>query len=55
VLTGIIGALIAQKYDSTEAACIGVYHHGLAGNIGAQTTGHMGLTASTIINNLKID
>lgn len=55
VLTGIIGGLIAQKYDSTEAACIGVYHHGLAGDIGAQTTGHMGLTASTIIDNLKID
>jgi len=55
VLTGIIGSLIAQKYDSSEAACIGVYHHGLAGDIGVQKTGHMGLTASTIIDNLKID
>lgn len=55
VLTGIIGSLIAQNYNSTEAACVGVFHHGLAGDTAVKKTGYMGLTASTIIDNLKID
>lgn len=55
VLTGIIGSLIAQNYNSTEAACIGVFHHGLAGDTAVKTTGYMGLTASTIVDHLKID
>jgi NAD(P)H-hydrate epimerase len=55
VLTGIIGSLIAQNYNSTEAACIGVFHHGLAGDTAVKKTGYMSLTASTIIDNLKID
>jgi len=36
VLAGIIGSLLAQGYDPWEAACLGVYLHGLAADrIGA--------------------
>ena len=55
VLTGIITGLLAQGYSSAEAACIAVYHHGLAGDKAAKTTGQMGLMASDIIKHLKID
>lgn len=33
VLTGIITALLAQGYDPKNAAILGVYVHGLAGEI----------------------
>lgn len=36
VLTGIIGALLARKYDSISAALVGVYVHGLAGELATQ-------------------
>ena len=32
-LTGIITALLAQGYDPFDAACIGVYTHGLAADL----------------------
>ena len=35
VLTGIITGLIAQQYEPEEAAVLGVYWHGLAGDIAA--------------------
>ena len=39
VLTGIITALLAQKYDPTIAAALGVYCHGHAGDIAAKEKG----------------
>jgi NAD(P)H-hydrate epimerase len=52
VLTGILTALLAQGYQSTEAAVLGVYLHGLAGDLAAYDTGHDSLMASDIINYL---
>jgi NAD(P)H-hydrate epimerase len=47
VLTGVIAAFIAQGLSSHDAAVAGVYVHGLAGDIAAQT-GTIGLVASDI-------
>lgn len=48
VLTGIIAAFIAQGYQPHFAAFIGVYIHGLAGDIAAEKFGQFGLTAGDI-------
>ncbi|MCH5225304.1 MAG: NAD(P)H-hydrate dehydratase [Muribaculaceae bacterium] len=48
VLTGVIAALMAQGYKSDQAACIGVYVHGLAGDMAAEKWGQAGLLASEI-------
>jgi NAD(P)H-hydrate epimerase len=48
VLTGVIAALAAQGLSSHAAAIVGVYMHGLAGDIVAQN-GLIGLTASDVI------
>ena len=53
VLTGIITALLAQKYDPIVAAMLGVYCHGHAGDIAAKEKGEIGLIASDIIDHLK--
>ena len=55
VLTGIITALLAQKYDPIIAAALGVYCHGHAGDIAAKEKGEIGLIASDIIDNLKFN
>lgn len=49
VLTGIITGLLARGYQPQEAATIGMYIHGLAGDIAAQTVGKESLIASDII------
>jgi len=54
VLTGIITGLVAQAYSSLEAALLGVYYHGVAGDMAAETRGQIGLTASDIVEHLKI-
>ena len=48
-LTGIILALLAQGYAADIAACIGVYVHGLAGDIAAQRFGQMAMLPSDLI------
>jgi len=48
VLSGVIAALIAQKYDSLMAAVFGVFIHGAAGDVAAQTYAHEGLRAGVI-------
>ena len=48
VLTGIITAFLAQGYNPEYAALIGVYIHGLAGDMAAEELGEFGLTASDI-------
>jgi len=50
VLSGLISALIAQKYEPLMAAVFGAYIHGAAGDIAAQTYAHEGLRASIISN-----
>ncbi len=52
VLTGIILSLLAQSYDPQTAAILGVYIHGLAGDISAIENGFESLIASDIIDNI---
>lgn len=52
VLTGIISALLAQKYTAEEACRLGVYLHGLAGDIAARELGEVCVTASDIVAKL---
>lgn len=52
VLTGVIGAFIAQGYRPDLAATIGVYIHGLAGDIAAEELGEDGVIAGDIIDRL---
>lgn len=48
VLTGIITSLLAQGYKPETASVAGVYIHGLAGEIAAETEGEYGTTAMDI-------
>jgi NAD(P)H-hydrate epimerase len=52
VLTGIITGLLARGYKSQDACIVGVYLHGLAGDLAAQDLGEESLTASDLINYL---
>jgi ADP-dependent NAD(P)H-hydrate dehydratase len=52
VLTGVITALIAQGLSNFDAAVLGVYIHGLAGDIAAEKTGQISLIATDIIESL---
>lgn len=52
VLTGIITGLLARGYKQTEACVVGVYLHGLAGDLAAQELGEESLLASDIVNYL---
>lgn len=50
VLTGIITGLLARGYKPADAAAMGMYIHGLAGDIAAKKTGMESLMASDIID-----
>jgi ADP-dependent NAD(P)H-hydrate dehydratase / NAD(P)H-hydrate epimerase len=50
VLTGIILSLLAQHYKPIDAALIGVYIHGLAGDLASADGGEESLIASDITN-----
>jgi len=52
VLTGAITALIGQGLSNFDAAVLGVYIHGLAGDIAAEKTGQISLMATDIIESL---
>jgi len=52
VLTGIILALLSQNYPPLEAAILGVYIHGLAGDIAAKKKGFEAMIASDIVKYL---
>ena len=49
VLTGVIAGLMAQGIASETAAALGVYLHGLAGDIAAEALGRHGLIASDVL------
>lgn len=53
VLTGIIAALLAQKMSSYEAAALGVYIHGKAGEYAAKEKTSYSMIASDITENLS--
>jgi NAD(P)H-hydrate epimerase len=50
VLTGIIASLLGQDLSPLNASLLGVYIHGLAGDIAAKAKGEHSLIASDIIN-----
>lgn len=52
VLTGIITGLLAQGYSPKEAAILGVYWHGLSGDIAMDVAGGSNIIAGDIINSL---
>ena len=52
VLTGIITGLLARGYKQQEACLIGMYLHGLAGDIAARELGEESLIASDLIQYL---
>ena len=52
VLTGIICGLLARGYSQQEACSIGMYLHGLAGDLAAQEVGEESLIASDLIRYL---
>ncbi len=49
VLTGIIAGLMAQNMPSEKAAVLGVYLHGLAGDLAAEALGMHGLIAGDVL------
>jgi NAD(P)H-hydrate repair Nnr-like enzyme with NAD(P)H-hydrate dehydratase domain len=47
-LTGIITAMLAQKYASLESCLISVFIHGYAGDLAKDSLGETGMTAGDI-------
>lgn len=55
VLSGIVGSLLAQGLSPWQAACLGVYVHGLAGDLLAEETGvGSGYLAAELANGLPL-
>lgn len=52
ILSGILGSLLAQGFAPFDAARLGVYLHGLAGDLAARARGEASLVASDIIEHL---
>ncbi len=53
VLTGMILALLSRGYQPADAAVLGVWLHGLAGDLTAAGMGQESVTASDIIDNVS--
>lgn len=53
VLTGVIGSFMAQGLEAADAAAVGVYLHGLAGDMAAAERGQAGLIAGDIVDALQ--
>lgn len=54
ILTGVIGGLLAQGYMPLNAAKLGVYIHGLAGDIAKINLGETSLSAQNIEESLSL-
>ena len=54
VLTGILTGLLAQRYSALNAALLGVFLHGLAGDLAAREKGINSLIASDLIEFLPV-
>ncbi len=52
VLTGLLGALLAQGFSSESAAAVAVFVHGLAGDLAAKRRGQMGLMATDLVDGM---
>lgn len=53
VLTGIVGSFLAQKYSTLNAAILGTFIHGFAGDIASDKLGQYGITATDILDNIQ--
>ena len=53
MLTGIIGALLAQGIGAEQAAISGVYLHGLAADLCAQNRSQYSMLATDVIESLS--
>lgn len=53
VLTGILTGLLAQGYSARDAALLGVYLHGLAGDLAAKEQGQAGMTAGDVAESIS--
>lgn len=53
VLSGVIGSLMAQGMQAKEAASLGVYLHGKAGDVMAEQIGIRGMMASDILEGIR--
>lgn len=54
ILAGIISGLLAQNMDSFDAACLGVYLHGLSGDIAKNDLTAYGVLASDTIRYIPL-
>ena len=52
VLTGVIAALLGQKLSPFDAALLGAYVHGLAGDLAAKQFGQVSLIATDVLDSL---
>ncbi len=52
VLTGLVGGLLAQGYEALEAAILGAYLHGLAGDLACAERGERALAAGDLVEAL---
>lgn len=52
VLSGVIGAFLARGLDSLDAARLGVYVHGMAGDLAGRELGWEGMTAGDVLASL---
>lgn len=52
VLSGVIGALIGQGLSAFDAACLGVFLHGVAGDLAAARLGVWSMMAGDLLNEL---
>jgi NAD(P)H-hydrate epimerase len=53
VLTGVISALVGQGLSTFDAAVLGAWVHGRAGDLGAKTLGQTALTAVDLFDYLS--
>jgi NAD(P)H-hydrate epimerase len=51
-LTGMISGFLAQGHPAAEAACLGVYLHGLAGDLAAREKGEAAMLAGDLLEKL---
>jgi len=54
VLTGMIAGLLGQGLELFDAARLGVYLHGLAGDMAARERGEIGLLASDLLDRIPL-
>ena len=50
VLTGVITALLANGLEATEAALVGVYVHGMAGDLAEARFGQRGMRSGDLVD-----